>query len=788
LTTGVIYSLLNHIIIRRKGIFCLYLFILLAWVLTNPNNVVLAQVHQNDSHKQYNKTKYYACNKDEATPKLDCFPSTDNIESYATIGSSTQLYNATNTKPSFTEGKQGKALEVNAKYSESVILSQHLKLNPSEFSVSFWIKPSSQYHGLGDIISYSCIECFPPSGWYFELVREVNESNQSVRFGVYNSTGGLRTAGDVIVPSNVYTHLVGIFDGSNIRIFRNGILAVETAFDGIYNNTNTIVRVGTNLHYTYPLKVGTASYCNACYLWSGLVDDLQIYNKALKIDEVKQIYSLSHLDNSNSSPMDLIGHWTFDGNLNDSTRTNSPGFVTTLIASMAFTPDGSLFFTEKNTGNIRIMKDNKVSDTPFLTINDHYVDAEQGLLGLTIDPKFKQNGFVYLYYTYLDKYSEKPFNRVVRFTDVNNTATNRVTILNNIPAVHGYHSGGALAFGPDDKLYVTVGDATNSIFAQNPSVLLGKILRINRDGTIPKDNPYPNSPVYNIGHRNMYGIAFNNAGLGLVTENGANLYDEINTIEKGGNYGYPTLQPPDISPELYNSSYGIKPLRSYKSVIAPTQAIFYTGDKIPELKNKFLFGSINGKIYSLDIVSDKKQIIEERIELRHFPFEGVIGLAQSPSGDLYFGGYSIYKLESIDPNIRKQSLFPIQINSSLNANIASIQSPTNDFNGSSSNEMIMTLDINKTNNSTSSPMHNFLNIRIPKTLMKSITSVVVLNNQSDDDNEKPVLFPNAGGEKELDFSTDDSRSGFAIVKIPLDHSSIKNSTKIMVTGESNSIA
>jgi hypothetical protein len=98
------------------------------------------------------------------------------------------------------------------------------------------------------------------------------------------------------------------------------------------------------------------------------------------------------------------------------------------------------------------------------------------------------------------------------------------------------------------------------------------------------------------------------------------------------------------------------------------------------------------------------------------------------------------------------------------------------------------LDINKTNNSTSSPNHNFLNIRIPKTLMKSITSVVVLNNQSDDDNEKPVLIPKSGGEKELDFSTDDSRPGFAIVKIPLDHSSIMNSTKIMITGNPNSVA
>jgi glucose/arabinose dehydrogenase len=116
-------------------------------------------------------------------------------------------------------------------------------------------------------------------------------------------------------------------------------------------------------------------------------------------------------------------------------------------------------------------------------------------------------------------------------------------LIDNIPASRGFHSGGALAFGPDDKLYITVGDATEHEYAQDPATLLGKTLRINRDGTIPKDNPFPNSPVYTLGHRNTFGVAFDwSTGLGILTENGDQAYDEVNLIEKGGNYGFPLYQ------------------------------------------------------------------------------------------------------------------------------------------------------------------------------------------------------------------------------------------------------
>ena len=135
-----------------------------------------------------------------------------------------------------------------------------------------------------------------------------------------------------------------------------------------------------------------------------------------------------------------------------------------------------------------------------------------------------------MYYTAIkNDGDDRPVNRVVKLTDINNTAINMTVITRYIPASRGFHAGGAMAFGPDNKLYISVGDATRHESAQLDTVLSGKILRINSDGSTPNDNPFPYSPVYTLGHRNIFGIAFDiQDKIGIVTENGASLYDEIN--------------------------------------------------------------------------------------------------------------------------------------------------------------------------------------------------------------------------------------------------------------------
>jgi hypothetical protein len=261
---------------------------------------------------------------------------------------------------------------------------------------------------------------------------------------------------------------------------------------------------------------------------------------------------------------------------------------------------------------------------------------------------------------------------------------------------------------------------------------VGKLLRINRDGSIPSDNPFPDSPVYTIGHRNMYGIAFDRYGNGLVSENGDYYYDEINLVKKGGNYGFPSFQPANKAPELANLSTSIIPLRSYWNTIAPTQMIYYEGDKIPLLKDKFVVGTYSGDLYVLRLDNQTKQIAQEyRIDLENYPFKPVVGLAESPTGDLYFGAYSIFKLNATEIIPKRQYLFPIMINSSSTSKIQSIQID--------STEREMIIDVNNgvtnANFSTANKSSTYpLTLQIPKALIDNVISVV------DTERNKPVLF------------------------------------------------
>ena len=146
-------------------------------------------------------------------------------------------------------------------------------------------------------------------------------------------------------------------------------------------------------------------------------------------------------------------------------------------------------------------------------------------------------------------------------------------------------------------------------------------------------------------------------GNGLISENGDYYYDEINLIQKGGNYGFPIFQPANVAPEISNSTLDIKPLRSYWDTIAPTQMIYYHGDKIPLLKDKFILGTYQGDIYVLRLDTNSKKIIEEvKINFENYPFKPIVGIAESPQGDLYFGAYNIWKLNSIDNRYQENNI------------------------------------------------------------------------------------------------------------------------------------
>lgn len=615
-------------------------------------------------------------------------------------GNSSLVNPLTTSHLQFVNGKVGQALEMRGEYRESIEVMNSPQLNPKQFSISFWMQPTT-IEPYGHIVSHSNRN--QTAGWQFDLFKsgggQPGSQVATLRFGVFNTNGTLFSPPEIQIPAGKFTLITGTFDGSKVSLYMDGSLVGETELLGQYNPDPGL-----------PLRIGSAAYCASCNRWSGIIDELRMYDRTLRDDEIKQLFDMADV------PQGLVAYWKFDGDTKDQFQ-RSDGTAITMLTSMVFAPDGRLFFTEKNTGEIRIMTpEYNILDNPFASVNDLYVSWEQGMLGLAIDPDFNINHHVYVYYTAVvgaeNGDGGKVINRILRFTDNNNKGIEPTVIMDNIPASRGYHSGGAMAFGPDGKLYITVGDATEHIFAQDPSILIGKVLRINKDGTIPQDNPYPNSPVFTIGHRNMYGIAFDGNGTGLVTENGDVRYDEINLLVKGGNYGFPTSQPANLPPERANDS-SIKPLRSYWDTIAPTQMIYYEGDAVPELKGMFLFGSFTGDIYALKLSEDKKSIVEElKIELSHFPFVPTVGIAQSPDGKIYYGGYQIYTLDSIGE--RKQILFPIEVNLPSAITIKDISVDQD--------QKRILVDTN-VNGNIASDAH--LAIQIPTGLLENVTAVAI---------------------------------------------------------------
>jgi glucose/arabinose dehydrogenase len=197
-------------------------------------------------------------------------------------------------------------------------------------------------------------------------------------------------------------------------------------------------------------------------------------------------------------------------------------------------------------GRIRIVKNGVLQSDPWMTF-DVVELGESGLLGLALDPRFAETRFVYVAYTYRNP-AGRARNRLVRLRESPNGKGSVDKILIDGVRGNNNHDGGRVKFGPDGKLYWTMGDAQDSASAQKLSSLNGKILRLNSDGTIPPDNPFSNSPIYSYGHRNAQGLAWQpGTGKLYATEHGPSGFqgccrDEVNYIEPGKNYGWPVIK------------------------------------------------------------------------------------------------------------------------------------------------------------------------------------------------------------------------------------------------------
>ncbi len=201
---------------------------------------------------------------------------------------------------------------------------------------------------------------------------------------------------------------------------------------------------------------------------------------------------------------------------------------------LTFLPDGRALVGERTTGEVSVIVPGGAAE-PIGAVPNVADNGEGGLLGIVASPTFEDDRLIYAYVT------TNTDNRVITMELGDNVLTNPRAILTGIPD-ESYHDGGRLLFGPDGMLYATTGDAGVPENAQDLSSLSGKILRVNADGSVPDDNPFPGSPVWSYGHRNVQGLAFDDAGRLWASEFGSSAYDELNLIEPGANYGWPEVE------------------------------------------------------------------------------------------------------------------------------------------------------------------------------------------------------------------------------------------------------
>jgi glucose/arabinose dehydrogenase len=248
--------------------------------------------------------------------------------------------------------------------------------------------------------------------------------------------------------------------------------------------------------------------------------------------------------------------------------------------AMEFAPDGRLFVTQQG-GQLRVIKNGALLSTPFLTVTVNS-SGERGLLGVTFDPAFATNNFVYVYYTAT---SPAIHNRISRFTANGDVAVagSEVQLVNleNLSSATN-HNGGAIHFGPDGKLYAAVGENANGSNAQTLANRLGKMLRVNADGTIPTDNPFFNTAAGNnrqiwaLGLRNPFTFTFQRTtGRMFINDVGEVTWEEINDGIGGSNYGWPTTEGPTTDPRFRAPLFAYRHSNGTPTGCAITGGAFY---------------------------------------------------------------------------------------------------------------------------------------------------------------------------------------------------------------------
>ncbi|WP_299426152.1 PQQ-dependent sugar dehydrogenase [uncultured Meiothermus sp.] len=342
--------------------------------------------------------------------------------------------------------------------------------------------------------------------------------------------------------------------------------------------------------------------------------------------------------------------------------------------SLKFAPDGRLFFTQRDRDTVAVsaldLRTGRVTSFPgSAAVRD---EGEGGVMGLELDPSFAQNNRLFICYSYWKDGIQAPNNRrnrVSSFTISGHRLEGEKVLLDDMLGWWN-HNGCRVVWGPDGKLYVSMGDAGDApsnipgefgfaAKAQSLKLLSGKIFRLNPDGSIPTDNPFYSQTtgaaraIWTLGHRNPQGLAFQ-PGTGLLwsTEHGPNTRDELNIIRKGKNYGWPRCsgtQPAGtvLSVAADNITFNCTggdlresyqpAVREYaggnEPTIAPSNLIFYTGRAFPQWKGNLFFVTLRtGRLYRLELRGE--QILREEILINN-QYGRLRDLTVGPDGFIY---------------------------------------------------------------------------------------------------------------------------------------------------------
>jgi glucose/arabinose dehydrogenase len=307
---------------------------------------------------------------------------------------------------------------------------------------------------------------------------------------------------------------------------------------------------------------------------------------------------------------------------------------------LAFLPDGRMLVTEKP-GRLRIVSAEGRISEPLGGIPKVFSQGQGGLLDVALDPDFASNRLVYISYS---EPGEGGASTAVARGRLGDGALQDVQVIfRQQPKVSGpNHFGSRLAFAPDGKLFVTTGERFKFDPAQDLSGHLGKILRINRDGSIPSDNPFvgrsdARPEIWSYGHRNVQGAAINpQTGVLWTHEFGPRGGDELNIPESGRNYGWPLVSwgrhysgedipDPPTRPDLAQS------IHHWTPVISPSGMIFYTGNAFPAWQGNLLIGALTAEGVVRLTLDGQRVTGEERIDMG----KRIRDVAQGPDGAVY---------------------------------------------------------------------------------------------------------------------------------------------------------